>query len=153
MRDFEVISFKQFKKDICDDRKLYEAIKIPKRETKAAAGYDFFSIEGFVLKPGESKKIPTGIKAYMEEDEVLLLAIRSSMGFYYNIRLCNQIGVVDSDYYNNKDNEGHIWFKIKNEGEKDLVINQGEAFGQGLFFKYLTTKSESNDFIERSNEY
>lgn len=153
MRDFEIISFEQFKKDVCNNRKLYENIKIPKRETKSAAGYDFFSVEEFTLKPGESKKIPTGIKAYMEEDEVLILVIRSSMGFYYNIRLCNQIGVIDSDYYNNKDNEGHIWFKIKNEGEKDLVIKQGESFGQGIFLKYLTTKSEIKEFVERSNEY
>lgn len=153
MRDFEIISFKQFEKDVSNNKELYEKIKIPKRETKAAAGYDFFAIEGFTLKPGESKKVPTGIKVFMEEDEVLLLIIRSSMGFYYNVRLCNQVGVIDADYYNNKENEGHIWFKIKNEGEKDLVINPGEAFGQGIFFKYLTTKSESNEFIERSNEY
>ena len=153
MRDFEKISFEQFKKDVSDNKDLYGKIILPKRETKGAAGYDFFAIEGFTLKPGESKKIPTGIKAFMDIDEVLFIAIRSSMGFYYNIRLCNQIGIIDSDYYGNKDNEGHIWFKIKNEGEKDFVIRQGEAFGQGIFLKYLITKSEKDEFIERTNLY
>ena len=61
------------------------------------------------------------------------------MGFKYNIRLCNQVGVIDADYYNNKDNEGHIWIKIQNEGEKELTFQKGEAIVQGIFFKYLTT--------------
>ncbi len=153
MRDFEVISFKQFKKDISEDEELYKKVRIPKRDTKGAAGYDFFAIEEFELNPGESKKVPTGIKVCMEEDEVLFLVLRSSMGFYYNLRLCNQVGIIDSDYYNNLDNEGHIWFKIQNEGKEKLKIKQGEAFGQGVFIKYLTTNSEKNEFIERRNRY
>lgn len=153
MRDFEKITFEQFKKDIIDDKELYESFEIPKRETKGAAGYDFYVLQDITINPGESKKIPTGIKSYMREDEVLVLIIRSSMGFYHNIRLCNQVGVIDSDYYNNKDNEGHIWFKIKNEGDHTVEIKKGEAFGQGIFFKYLTTKSEMDKFIERRNEY
>jgi len=153
LRDFEVISFKQFKKDISEDEELYKKVRIPKRDTKGAAGYDFFAIEEFELNPGESKKVPTGIKVCMEEDEVLFLVLRSSMGFYYNLRLCNQVGIIDSDYYNNLDNEGHIWFKIQNEGKEKLKIKQGEAFGQGVFIKYLTTNSEKNEFIERRNRY
>lgn len=58
-------------------------------------------------------KIPTGIKANMENNDVLFLVVRSSMGFKYNVRMCNQVGVIDSDYYNNIDNEGHIWIKLK----------------------------------------
>lgn len=67
------------------------------------------------MKPGERKKVPTGIKSYFDRKEVLLLIVRSSMGFKYNIRLCNQVGVIDSDYYNNKDNEGHIWLMTQND--------------------------------------
>lgn len=118
MRFFEKISYEQFKKDVKDDVNLYNSYHIPARETKFAAGYDFEAIEEFILKPNEVKKIPTGIKANMNDDEVLLLFVRSSMGFKYNVRLCNQVGVIDKDYYNNIDNEGHkvifLWnYKMK----------------------------------------
>ena len=98
MRHFEKISFEQFKKDIADDIELYNAYSLPKRGTKYAAGYDIFSLEDFTLMPGETKKIATGIKADMMDDEVLYILVRSSMGFKYNVRLCNQVGVVDKDY-------------------------------------------------------
>ncbi len=94
------------------------------------------------IKPNEILKLPTGLKCYFESDEVLFLIVRSSMGFKYNIRLCNQIGVIDSDYYNNKDNEGHIWIKIQNEGKEKVNIKAGEAIVQGIFLKYLTTNSD-----------
>lgn len=106
-RFFEKISFKQFKIDIEDNLDLYESYKMPMRSTKNSAGYDFFSIYDFILKPGEIKKIPTGIKFTMNSDEMLMLVVRSSMGFKYNVRMCNQIGIFESDYYNNSTNEGH----------------------------------------------
>ena len=98
VRKFEKISYEQFKRDIIDDRQLYEEYEIPSRETYYAAGYDFHSLCDFVIKPGMTKKIPTGIKAEMENDEVLLIVVRSSQGFKYNVRLINQVGVVDKDY-------------------------------------------------------
>lgn len=153
MRKFEKISFDEFKKSISDDLELYNEYPIPNRETKYAAGYDFFAINPFVLKPGETIKIPTGIKADMMEDEVLFLIVRSSMGFKYNVRMCNQVGVIDKDYYNNKDNEGHIFLKIKNEGEKDYVVNKYDRIGQGIFLKYLTVEDEEEDFKERDSDY
>ncbi len=125
MRCFEKISFEQFKKDVKDDKKLYESYNIPKRQTKYAAGYDFEALEDLVLKPNEIKKIPTGIKANMNGDEVLFLIDRSSQGFKYNVRMCNQVGVIDKDYYNNKDNEGHIWIRLQNEGDKDYIVKKG----------------------------
>ena len=76
------------------------------------------------------------------EDEVLLLIVRSSTGIKHNIRLNNQVGVIDKDYYNNKNNEGHIFIKIQNEGEKDIVINKGDRFAQGIFTKYLLTDDD-----------
>ena len=75
------------------------------------------------------------------------------MGFKYNIRLCNQVGVIDADYYDNKDNEGHIWIKIQNEGDKEVSFNKGDAIVQGIFFKYLTTKSDETLKQERRSDY
>ena len=153
MRDFEKISFKQFTKDIKDDKKIYEEYKLPIRDSKATAGYDLFLINDIEIKPNEIIKISTGLKAYFEEDEVLLIFVRSSMGFKYNIRLVNQVGIIDADYYNNKDNEGHIFIKIQNEGNETVKLKAGEAIAQGIFIKYLTTESDNNLGIERKSDY
>ena len=104
MRKFEKISFSQFSKDICNDKDLYDEYNLPKRATLKSAGYDFYAISDFVIHPGEVLKIPTGVKVIMNGDEALMLYVRSSMGFKYNVRLTNQVGVIDSDYYNNPDN-------------------------------------------------
>ncbi len=149
MRKFEKISYEQFKKDIKDDKNLYDEYLLPRRETFNAAGYDFFALYDYTLKPGEIKKIPTGIKVTMNSDEVLLLIDRSSMGFKYNVRMCNQVGVIDADYYNNKDNEGHIWIKIQNEGDKDYIVKKGDRMIQGIFIKYLSVDNEIEDFNDR----
>ncbi len=142
MRYFEKISFEQFKKDICDDKKLYEEYNLPKRQTKYSAGYDFESLFDFTLKPGETKKLATGIKVNMNSDEMLMIVIRSSLGFKYNTRMCNQIGIIESDYYNNSDNEGHMFVKIQNEGNDNLIIKKGDRLCQGIFVKFLTVDNE-----------
>ena len=142
MRKFEKISFEQFKKDIKDDKELYESYILPKRGTKSAAGYDFYALYDYTLKPGEIMKVPTGIKVSMESDDVLFLIDRSSMGFKYNVRLCNQVGVVDADYYNNSNNEGHMWIRIQNEGDKDYIVKKGDGMIQGIFMKYLKTDDD-----------
>lgn len=145
-RKFEKISYKQFSKDIINDKELYENYKKPKRSTKTSAGYDFFSYKKITIKPNEIVKVPTGIKAKFNKGEVLFIVIRSSMGFKYNIRLCNQVGVIDSDYYNNIDNEGHIYIALKNEGIKDYIVEKNSAFAQGIFSKFLiTTDDEVTD--------
>lgn len=153
MRDFEKISYKQFCKDVKDDRLLYDSIKIPQRDSDFTAGYDICLLDNICLKPNEILKLPTGLKCFFEKDEVLLIVVRGSMGFKYNIRLCNQVGVIDADYYNNKDNEGHIWIKIQNEGEKELTFQKGEAIVQGIFFKYLTTQNDKTLKLERRSDY
>lgn len=153
MRDFEKISFKQFSKDVKEDENLYNEYKLPIRDSIASAGYDIFLLEDIELKPNETIKIPTGIKAYFENDEVLVLVVRSSMGFKFNVRLVNQVGIVDADYYNNKDNEGHIFVKIQNEGKETVNFKAGEAIAQGIFLKYLTTKSDKNLGLDRSSDY
>ena len=137
-RYFEKISFEQFKKDIKDDINLYNSYELPERKTKNSAGYDFIAIEDFELKPGEIKKIPTGYKANFGSDEMLMLLVRSSMGFKYNIRMTNQVGIIESDYYNNEDNEGHMFVSLQNEGDKTYIVKKGESYTQGIFTKFLT---------------
>ena len=153
MRRFEKISYNQFKKDISDSEELYNEYLLPSRETLFAAGYDFYSLIDFILKPGEIKKIPTGIKVIMEKDDCLLLVVRSGMGFKNNIRMCNQVGVIDKDYYNNPSNEGHMFFKLQNEGNKDWIVKKGDGIGQGIFIKYLTVDNENENFINRESDY
>ena len=142
MRKFEKISLKEFIKDTGLTEKEYNEITLPQRATKNSAGYDFHLLEDLTLKPNEIKKIPTGIKAKMNNDEVLMIYIRSSLGFKYNLRLCNQVGIIDSDYYNNIDNEGHIFIAIQNEGKETITLKTNDRFAQGLFIKYLTVDDE-----------
>ena len=142
MRKFEKISFSQFSRDICDDKCLYDEYNLPKRATLKSAGYDFYAINDFVIRPGEVLKVPTGVKVIMNDDEAFMLYVRSSMGFKYNVRMTNQVGIVDADYYNNSDNEGHMWIKLQNHGDKDFVVNKGCAFAQGIFTKYLVTDDD-----------
>lgn len=135
MRKFEKVSIDEFSKYY--DRTLYEEYDLPKRMTSHSAGYDFFAIEGFTLKPGEIKKIPTGYKATFGSDEMLMILVRSSMGFKYNVRMTNQVGIIESDYYNNIDNEGYIFVSLQNEGDRDFVVKKGEGYAQGIFTKFL----------------
>lgn len=143
MRKFQKISFEQFKKDISDDEQLYKEYEMPKRKTIGSAGYDFCILNECIIKPKQIVKIPTGIKVCMNKDEVLLLIVRSSMGFKYNMRLCNQVGVIDSDYYNCKENEGHIWIAIQNEGDGVIVLNRYDRVVQGIFTKYLLVDNDT----------
>ena len=121
----------------------YQEYNLPRRSSKHSAGYDFLAVKDYVIRPKEILKIPTGVKARMQGDEVLLIVVRSSMGFKYNVRLTNQVGVIDSDFYNNIDNEGHIFISLQNEGDKDYVIEKGEAYAQGIFMKYLLSDDDT----------
>ncbi|MBN2278948.1 MAG: dUTP diphosphatase [Candidatus Marinimicrobia bacterium] len=144
IRGFEKISPQQFEKDM-NNFNLYEDVKLPRRATKHSAGYDIFALQDIHLKTGEMAAIPTGIKCFMQSDEWLSIHVRSGHGFKYNIRLKNQVGVIDSDYYDNVKNEGHIFVALQNEGEKDFFVKKGEAFAQAIFHKYLVA---DNDFVE-----
>ncbi len=141
-RKFEKIKFDQFKVDVANNKKLYNEYNLPIRATKASAGYDICAITKVEIEPNETKIIPTGLKVYMQENEMLMLLVRSSVGFNYNVRLCNQVGIVESDYYNNSNNDGHIFIKLHNHGNKKYIINKGDAFVQGIFVKFLTVGNE-----------
>jgi len=121
----------------------------PSRATKRSAGHDLYLPFNLELKPGEDVKLPLGIKSYMMVDECLDIFPRSGLGFKYYIRLANTVGLIDSDYYNNKDNEGSIWIKIRNEGSKLMTVKLGEAIAQARFTKYLIADTES---FYRGNE-
>ncbi len=153
MRDFEKISFKQFKKDVADDRALYDSIVIPQRDSHASVGYDLPLLSDLELAPGETAKLPTGLKARFQPDEVLLIVVRSKTGFKYNIRLCNQVGIIDADYYNNPDNEGHLFIKVQNEDTVAHSFKRGDALVQGIFMKYLTTDNDQDLGQKRRSEY
>ena len=146
-RYFEKISFNEFKKSYGDNKELYEKFMLPKRATVHSAGYDFYAVDSFTIKPGEIYKVQTGCKACLSADEVLMLYVRSSIGIKRNVRMCNQVGIVDADYYNNSDNEGHICVVLKNEGDKDFTLEKGEAFAQGIFMKYLLTDDDDTTTI------
>lgn len=135
-RGFARISIVQASKDGLGPEEV-SAIEIPTRATMLSAGYDLKSVKDMVVPPHASVKVPTGLRAYMLDDEVLLVHIRSSLGFKYNIRLSNATGVIDSDYYF-ADNEGHIWLGVFNDGDKDFIIKRGDRIAQGIFMKYLT---------------
>ena len=148
---FEKVSFNQFKEDFKDFnlndeevKKVYDEIKLPVRATKSSAGYDFFSPIDFELKPNEILKIPTGIRCYMEEDVVLSIYPRSSLGFKYRMQLNNTVGIIDSDYYNAQ-NEGHIQIKFTNDSRenKTLSVKKSEAFSQGIFTEFLVTYDDN----------
>ena len=103
MRKFKKISKDNFFNSVPNGN--YEDIILPKRSTKNSAGYDFYSLYDITIKPNERVVIPTGIKVCMNENEFLGIYIRSSLGFKYNIRMCNQVGIIDADYINNKDKD------------------------------------------------
>ena len=121
-------------------------IHIPERKTKYSAGYDIEAAEDVVVpsfhKGDNPTLIPTGIKAYMEDDEVLYLYNRSSNPKKKGLVLANSVGVIDKDYYGNLDNDGHIMFAFYNIKEEDITIHKGEAIGQGVFSKYLVSDDD-----------
>lgn len=149
MRKLEIISKKQFDIDFKVYNTKYEDLIIPKRNTKYAAGYDFYLPFDIELNPGEIIKIPTGIKVMMNEDEFFGIYVRSSLGFKYNMRLCNQVGIIDYDYYNNLDNEGHMFVRLQNQGEKIVNLKKGERYVQGIFQKYYIVEDEEEITNER----
>ena len=149
---FEKVSYEQFKKDMIDalwfdkstdeNRILesYNFVTLPTRATVGSAGYDFVSPVKFTLQPGQTVKIPTGIRVKLLSDWVMKIYPRSGLGFTYKLKLDNTVGIIDSDYFYS-DNEGHIMIKITNHSSdgKILKIETGDRFSQGIFVEYGIT--------------
>ena len=116
-----------------------EDIILPKRSTVFSAGYDFYSPVDCVIGSGEQKCIPSGVKAYMLSDEVLKIYPRSSMGVKKHLILSNTVAIIDSDYYNNSSNEGHIMLFLYNYDTEPRVVHKGDKIAQGIFQKFLVS--------------
>lgn len=121
---------------------IYDHIALPCRATSGSAGYDFCSSVSASLSPGQSVTIPTGIKCWVKQGWTLMIFPRSGLGFKYRAVLANTVGIIDSDYYNNAKNEGHIMIKICNDGYHILDINIGDRIAQGIFVPFGITKSD-----------
>lgn len=145
---FHKVSLEQFmgawKSDFSDSderiKEIYDSIMLPKRATAGSAGYDFYMPETCVIQPGQTVKIPTGIRVEMEEGWVLTIYPRSSLGFKYRLQLNNTVGIIDSDYFFS-DNEGHMFIKLTNDTNegKTVEIPAGMGFAQGIFIPYGIT--------------
>lgn len=145
---FEKVSLEQFKNDWIDTfgdgagdiEAIYNSIKLPVRATAGSAGYDFYTPCAVELKPGESMKVPTGIRVQINDGWVLKIYPRSGLGFKFRLQMNNTVGIIDSDYYNS-DNEGHIFCKIMNDSNegKTVSLDAGAGFCQGIFVEYGIT--------------
>ena len=143
---FEKVSFEQFQSGFDGEfsleeiKGMYENLQLPKRATKGSAGYDFFAPFDITLAPGQTVKIPTGIRSSMEDGWVLKLYPRSGLGFKFRLQLNNTVGIIDSDYYHSS-NEGHIFAKITNDSNEGRVveIKKNTGFIQGIFLEYGIT--------------
>ncbi len=156
---FHKVSIEQFTKDWLDTfsasheekaKEVYGQIKLPQRATAGSAGYDFYSPISFTLAPGETIKIPTGIRAEIEDGWVLKCYPRSGLGFKYRLQLNNTVGIIDSDYFYS-DNEGHMFSKITNDSNEDktAVVEAGAGFMQGIFVEYGITYDD--EVMEKRN--
>lgn len=114
---------------------------LPKRATKFSAGYDFYSPIEIGIAPKSTAMIWTNVKASFLEDEVLILCVTSGMG-KRGVMLCNNLGIIDSDYYGNINNDGNIGFRLYNFGDDVYKIKKGDKIGQGIFTKFLTVDNE-----------
>ena len=156
---FHKVSPAQFAKDwkdtfpTADEKEIlsvYENIRLPLRATAGSAGYDFFAPVDITLAPGETAKIPTGIRVEMEQDWVLKCYPRSGLGFKFRLQLNNTVGIIDSDYFYS-DNEGHIFIKMTNDSNEGKVVDvqAGQGIAQGIFMTYGIT--EDDDATETRN--
>lgn len=119
-----------------------EEIILPTRATAGSAGYDIRSAENVIIKPSEQKVFKTGIKAKFGKGKVLLIAVRSSIGIKRHLILPNGVGVIDSDYYNNKETDGQIFMALYNIGTEPQEIKAGERIAQGIFIPFFKTADD-----------
>jgi len=118
------------------------SFELPKRSTLHSAGYDIAIIEDIEILPGEIRFGVTGLKAFMQDDEVLMIYPRSSLPKNYHLTIPNNVGIIDKDYYGNTDNDGAIFVSLYNFGVETVNLKKGERVAQGIFQKYLVSPSE-----------
>ena len=141
---FMSVSYERFEQDwreAMPEQAVPGLPRLPRRATAGSAGYDFYAPAAFHLEPGESVRVPTGVRARIDPGWVLALFPRSGLGFKYRLQLNNTVGIVDSDYFGAR-NEGHIFIKLTNAGDRPLSVGAGEAFAQGIFLPYGLTEDD-----------
>lgn len=146
---FEKISYEQYMKDGMNRFIRYEDIQLPRRGTKRAAGYDIICPIDLTIMPGQAEVIPTGIKVELDSDKWLQVLPRSGIGFKTGLLLMNTVGVIDADYYNNDNNEGHIWVKVRHPSSDPgwgvpIEIKKGTAICQGIISPYFVVDNEDD---------
>ena len=157
---FEKVSREQFNKDWVSlygtepSNEIYDNINVPSRATKYSCGYDFFSPIDIVLGPGETVTILTGIRAIIHQNQYVMCAPRSGLGFKYRVQLDNTIGIIDADYYQSE-NEGHIRAKITNDSKdfRTVRFNAGDAFMQGIINLFCIMDREEAPTKERNGGF
>lgn len=117
-------------------------LSLPERKTAQSAGYDLASARDLTVPAGTTVLVPTGLKVYMEAQEVLLIVVRSSLAVKNALVLANQVGVIDADYVDNPDNEGHIMVPLKNTADHTVDIARGQRIAQAIFVRYLLTDDD-----------
>ena len=135
VRGFEVVSDEHRKHPDVD-------IQLPTRSDSRSAGYDFYTPVDIIIQPGERYLVWTDVKAYMQDNEVLMLYVRSSIGVKKGLVLSNGTGIIDSSYYSNIDNDGRIGISLFNTSNKEAVILAGERIAQGVFMQYLAADED-----------
>lgn len=118
-------------------------IKLPTRSDNNSAGYDFYTPVDIVIEPQGRVLVWTDVKAYMQDNEVLMLYIRSSIGVKQGVVLSNGTGVIDASYYSNPDNDGRIGISLFNTSDKEVQIKAGERIAQGVFIQYLVADDDN----------
>lgn len=124
-------------------------IALPVRKTRLSAGYDLAAAEDRVILPQQVTLIPTGLKAYMQDNEYLGIHIRSGFAMKNSITLINSQGIIDADYYNNPDNEGHIMIAVFNHGHEPVYLTRSTRIAQGIFYQYLTADHDCMNTAEK----
>lgn len=128
-----------------DKKKTTGKATLPTRGTSKAMAYDLYSNDTYKAKPNEIIKIWTDVKAYMQDNECLIINVRSSMGGKW--MLANTTGWIDSDYYSNESNDGNIGVFLKNISDEELVINKGDRIAQAAFFAFLVADNGNTDAV------
>lgn len=128
-----------------------KGIEVPKRATAMSAGYDIEAAEDFIVPARKVGMVPTGLKVFMQPNEVLMITLRSSVAIKQPVMIAQNVAIIDADYYNNPENEGHFFIPILNYSNFPFEIRKGDRLAQGIFMTYCVTDGDRYDYGDRRN--
>lgn len=104
--------------------------------TEHAAGMDIVAAvkEKVILKPGETKLIPTGLKIAVPNGYEAQVRPRSGLALKKNIGVLNSPGTIDSDY------RGEVGIILTNFGKEDFEVNRGDRIAQMVIAPVIQVK-------------